>query len=143
MHNIKFGMLALAAGFLFQGVAPQSAQAAPLSNAARSIDRSADAGIVQVRHGGHHFGHGPRFHGPRFHGPRFHGPRFHGSRFYGHRGHFRHRHWGPRFWGPRYWGGPSIYLYSGHRGCYWLKRRAINTGSSYWWRRYNACRFGW
>ena len=133
MHNIKLGMLALAAGFLFQGIAPQSAQAAPLSNAARSIDKSTDAGMVQVRHGGPHFGHGPRFHGPRFHGPRV----------YGHRGHFRHRHWGPRFWGPRYWGGPSIYLYSGHRGCYWLKRRAINTGSSYWWRRYNACRFGW
>jgi hypothetical protein len=24
-------------------------------------------------------------------------------------------------------------------GCYWLKRRAIATGSPYWWDRYNAC----
>lgn len=138
MHNIKFGMLALAAGFLFQGVAPQSAQAAPLSNAARSIDKSADSGLiqvrhrVQVRHRGGHFGHGPRFHGPRFHGPRFHGPRW------GHRGHFRNRYWRPGF----YWG-PTIGIYGGYRGCYWLKRRAIVTGSSYWWRRYNACRSGW
>ncbi len=132
MHNIKFGMLALAAGFLFQGVAPQSAQAAPLSNAARSIDKSADSGLIQVRHRGGHFGHGPRFHGPRFHGPRFHGPRW------GHRGHFRHRYWRPGF----YWG-PTIGIYGGYRGCYWLKRRAIVTGSSYWWRRYNACRSGW
>lgn len=26
--------------------------------------------------------------------------------------------------------------------CYWLKRRAIHTGSPYWWHRYRACR-GW
>jgi hypothetical protein len=24
--------------------------------------------------------------------------------------------------------------------CRWLKRRAIHTGSSYWWSRYHACR---
>lgn len=24
-------------------------------------------------------------------------------------------------------------------GCYWLKRRALATGSIYWWDRYNAC----
>jgi hypothetical protein len=28
-------------------------------------------------------------------------------------------------------------------GCYWLKRRAIYTGSSYWWHRYYACRHGY
>ena len=39
-----------------------------------------------------------------------------------------------------------IYAYSYYNSsyydndCYWLKRRAINTGSPYWWRRYRACR---
>jgi hypothetical protein len=26
--------------------------------------------------------------------------------------------------------------------CYWLKRKAIRTGSRYWWRRYHECRWG-
>ena len=26
--------------------------------------------------------------------------------------------------------------------CYWLRRRALYTGSPYWWRRYYACRYG-
>jgi hypothetical protein len=28
-------------------------------------------------------------------------------------------------------------------GCYWLKVRAMDTGSGYWWSRYRACRHGW
>ena len=28
-------------------------------------------------------------------------------------------------------------------GCRWLRHRAVVTGSSYWWRRYRACRHGW
>ena len=27
-------------------------------------------------------------------------------------------------------------------GCYWLKRKALWTGSRYWWHRYNECRWG-
>jgi len=38
----------------------------------------------------------------------------------------------PAFYGG-YWNGG----YGG--GCGWLYRRAANTGSSYWWSRYNAC----
>jgi hypothetical protein len=39
--------------------------------------------------------------------------------------------------------GPVLYFGTGHNnGCYWLKRRAINTGSRYWWHRYNECRNG-
>ena len=26
-------------------------------------------------------------------------------------------------------------------GCYWLRRRALYTGSPYWWHRYHACRY--
>lgn len=54
-----------------------------------------------------------------------------------HRGHWR---------GSVFYGVPTYGFYdSGHYdggGCYWLKRRAINTGSRYWWRRYRDCR-GW
>jgi hypothetical protein len=62
--------------------------------------------------------------GQRHH--RWHGHRHHGG---------RHRHTGFRFYvGPRhYYGG----------GCAWLRHRAAVTGSSYWWRRYRACRGGW
>jgi hypothetical protein len=27
--------------------------------------------------------------------------------------------------------------------CQWLRRRATETGSSYWWRRYRSCARGW
>ena len=30
-----------------------------------------------------------------------------------------------------------------YSGCEWLRRRALNTGSSYWWRRYRNCRLGY
>ena len=39
--------------------------------------------------------------------------------------------------------GPVLFFgTSVHNDCYWLKRRAINSGSRYWWRRYNECRWG-
>ena len=31
------------------------------------------------------------------------------------------------------------YPYYGYGNCYWLKRRAIITGSRYWWSRYEDC----
>lgn len=43
---------------------------------------------------------------------------------------------------------PRIYIriphrrYYHYRGCGWLKRKAYRTGSRYWWRRYNHCRWG-
>jgi hypothetical protein len=30
-------------------------------------------------------------------------------------------------------------LYGASQSCYWLKVRARNSGSAYWWDRYNAC----
>src|SRR5262245_45483496 len=36
-------------------------------------------------------------------------------------------------------GGPFAYGYYYGDGCYWLKRRALYTGSGYWWDRYYAC----
>jgi hypothetical protein len=48
-----------------------------------------------------------------------------------HRG--RHHSWGPGF-----------YFYDGyyHGDCGWLRRRAEETGSRVWWRRYRQCRAG-
>jgi hypothetical protein len=34
------------------------------------------------------------------------------------------------------------YYYDGG-GCYWLRRRAVATGSPYWWSRYDACLSGY
>lgn len=47
--------------------------------------------------------------------------------FHGHH-HFRHRHFVPLYLGVR--GG----------GCHWMKVRAINLDSAYWWARFHACR---
>jgi hypothetical protein len=38
---------------------------------------------------------------------------------------------------PLIYGG--YYYYDGH--CDWLRRRALATGSLYWWDRYNQCRY--
>jgi hypothetical protein len=50
--------------------------------------------------------------------------------------HFHHRHYG------RYIGSGLVIAgaYGASRSCYWMKVRAINTGSDYWWDRYNECR---
>jgi len=37
----------------------------------------------------------------------------------------------------------GVYPYAYADGCYWLRRRALYTGSPYWWRRYYACRDGY
>jgi hypothetical protein len=42
----------------------------------------------------------------------------------------------------RWFGFGRPYYYGDYGDCGWLRRRAIETGSSYWWRRYRDCR-GW
>jgi hypothetical protein len=43
------------------------------------------------------------------------------------------------------WGGPVFWFYDGYYygDCAWLRRKAIATGSRYWWRRYRLCREGY
>ncbi len=69
-----------------------------------------------------------------------------GRKFSGHFKHhrFAHRHRKFRkFHGFAFYGVPYLYGYRGHGyGCGWLYRRAIVTGSPYWWRRYYWCRDG-
>ena len=44
-------------------------------------------------------------------------------------------------------GGFGLYIAPGFgylpANCSWLRRRALETGSPYWWRRYRACRGGY
>jgi len=51
--------------------------------------------------------------------------------------HFRHHRFHSRFVVPVY---SYAYYDSYDDGCYWLKRRALYTGSAYWWHRYRDCR---
>lgn len=55
------------------------------------------------------------------------------------RGDRRHFHRGKRHvWGP----GIEFWFYDGHYygDCEWLRERATDTGSGYWWTRYQLCR---
>jgi hypothetical protein len=105
---------------------------------------------AEARHGGHGGFHGGGFHGGHdFHGGGFRGGyAFHsGHGFRG--GHGWHGGYGHRWHGyipyrPYIGGGwsaaPSYYYapyYGG--GCGWLYRKAVRTGSAYWWNRYSAC----
>jgi hypothetical protein len=57
----------------------------------------------------------------------------------GGKGHKYGRHHKYRFVGyPLAYYGYSNYGY-GDNSCYWLRRRALDSGSSYWWNRYYAC----
>ena len=58
------------------------------------------------------------------HGKGHHG---HGHRHHGHHGHHRHH------------GHGHYFVSSGYGGCYWMKERARDTGSRYWWNRYKSC----
>lgn len=65
-----------------------------------------------------------------------------GSKFYGRSaGNYGHRHRGNRHFRSFAFYGPAVYGYGD--GCGWLRRRAVETGSPYWWERYQACRGGY
>ncbi len=60
----------------------------------------------------------------------------------------RRGHWNRRRihrYGHRYYWGPGLefWFYDGYYygDCSWLRRRAVVTGSRYWWRRYRLCRY--
>jgi hypothetical protein len=91
----------------------------------RSFSRGGDFGPRGgnfSRRGGRDFAQGGRFHD----GGRFHGRHRHGNRFFV----------GLPFYGYGYY--DDDYGYYGG-GCGWLYRRAVYTGSPYWWRRYELC----
>jgi len=86
-------------------------------------------------HGGHG-GHGGYGHSMGWGGG---GPRFSSVRQFSRPHHvFVHR-----FRHHRRFAVIGVYPYAYGDGCYWLRRRALFTGSPYWWRRYYACRSGY
>jgi hypothetical protein len=89
---------------------------------------------AQARHGGHGPGGGGGW-APRFSSVRHvSGPHHFAFRDF-HRFHrFRHH---------RRFAYVDVYPYAYGDGCYWLRRRALYSGSPYWWRRYYACRHGY
>jgi len=62
-----------------------------------------------------------------------------------HRADFAHRHRHHRHAHRRIFVGvPLAYgAYYYNNGCYWLRERALYTGSPYWWNRYYACLDGY
>ena len=62
--------------------------------------------------------------------------KWHGGKWKGKHGH-KHR----RYYGGYGWYGPvGLYAYDyGYGDCGWLRDRAVLSGSSYWWRRYQQC----
>lgn len=116
MRKSFFTMLALAAGVALSGMTAAPANALPST---KSIATKQQSDVVQVRGGGHgiviRHGGGHRF---------------------GHHHGFRRGIYISPLIGYGYGTG-----YRSHDNCYWLKRKALNTGSRYWWRRYNACRY--
>jgi hypothetical protein len=107
----------------------------------------ADAGSGHGHSGGYS---GHRSSGGAYSAPRFVGPsRNYGSHAYGRNyssfayGHRHHRRFHSRvFIGVPFAYGAYPYYYDGG-GCYWLRRRAVATGSPYWWSRYDACLSGY
>jgi hypothetical protein len=91
-------------------------------------------GHMGAHMGGHFSGGGHwRSHGGMSHG--FVGHRPHFNRSFAFRHHHRHhRHARVFAFAPFY-----DYGYGYADGCYWLRNRAISTGSRYWWSRYRDC----
>ena len=131
MRKRLLSLAAAAALFVIGGQA-QDARAA----AAKVPMIKSDATLVVDVRGHRHYRGGRSFHRNRS----FHRPR-HVSRHRYHRPRYVHRHYHHRRWhrGPRF----GFYIGPSYRGCSWLRHRAVVTGSSYWWRRYRACRAGW
>ena len=93
------------------------------------------------RGGGHGGGHGGggwgggHSHGAHWGGMGVRSHAFSGGPRAAFRHHHHHRHARVFAFAPYYYD----YGYSYGDGCYWLKRRALYTGSRYWWNRYYSC----
>jgi hypothetical protein len=105
----------------------------------------ADAGSGHHHSGGYG---GSRYSGGAYSAPRMGPSRNYGSYTYGRNYSsyaYAHRHHG-RFHRRVFIGVPfayGAYSYYDGGGCYWLRRRAVATGSPYWWSRYDACLSGY
>lgn len=149
---------ALAGALLMTGATTRPAEAIPVAKS----QADADGGVTLARRGGggggfKGFGGGGGFKG--FGGGGFKGFKggggyggggfkfkggyggYHGG--YGKPHHGRRHHRGPRIRYYPYYSYYPYYYYDSYYyddSCAWLRRKALRTGSSYWWRRYERCR---
>ncbi|MGD9667945.1 MAG: hypothetical protein AB7U75_02700 [Hyphomicrobiaceae bacterium] len=130
---LKYAILGVAAaGLMLAHSEPASANAA-MSGATNAPAAHKNV-IVDVRR------RGGGFRGHRGGGHRVHRG---GGRHWGkYRGHRYSRRGHRRYYGGVYFGAPFLYYgYGyGYGNCRWLYRKAVRTGSRYWWRRYYRCR---
>ena len=142
----------LAAGAIAGGLIAFSsmANAAVLAPTGLKSTAEQQSNIIEVRRrgGGHRGFRGRSFGGHRFHGGRSFSHRGYGRRHFSYRGHGGHRRYGRRHGGwPFVYGalpfiGYGAYSYGyGGSSCGWLWRRYQNTGSRYWYRRWEDCRY--
>lgn len=138
------GALALfAAPTPAQAISPANVQIDKQASGVTQVARRGGGGMRGMRGGGMRGMRGPRVGGPRVRGYRGYrgrgvrpGKRYRGPRYYGKRRYYKGRR---RYYGLPYVGyGYYPYYYGG--SCEWLRRKAYQTGSAYWWRRYRACR---
>jgi hypothetical protein len=142
----------MAGALLMAGAAPRSAEALPVSKL--QVDTDNGSGVTLAKRGGrggYRGGGGRGYKGGRSGGMRAFGGGS-GKRFGGRHSGIGKQHFGGR----RHHRGPKIRFRSRSHGylpyyygyynsyyddsCAWLRRRALRTGSSYWWRRYEDCR---
>lgn len=144
-------LAAMTSALMLANAAPASANAAAAG--LKTMPAVAPGALIEVRRGGHGGhggfrafggggGHAFRGGGGGFRHFRGHaGPRLHfgGRRHFGGHRHFGHRH--HRRYRGLYFAAPFItYGAYNYGSCHYLKRKAIRTGSRYWWRRYYRCR---
>jgi hypothetical protein len=108
-----------------------SATAVALVLAASTFD------AAQAHRGGGYRGGGGHFAARSFSGRSFGGPRFIARSNFVRAAPFRHRHVRRGFVGVPLAYGAYGYSYGG--SCRWLRYRALETGSGYWWSRYYDC----
>jgi hypothetical protein len=104
--------------------------------------RSFSGGSSRSFSGGSRSYSGSSYSSGRSYSRTFRGPSL-GSRTYAYNSygnHRHHRHFRGRSFAYGYPYVDGYYAYSD--GCYWLRRRALSTGSSYWWNRYYDCTNG-
>jgi hypothetical protein len=87
-----------------------------------------------VPHGNYAFRDHGRVYGNRRYASNDHDHHGNDHFHHGRHGHFVNGVWVWDWW-PGYYGGD----YYAYNDCWWLRRQALITGSSYWWSRYNAC----
>lgn len=132
--KVKYLASAVLAAGLIGVMTPAPASAVPAAGLSTAVERP--SGITEVARRGHrgvrvHRGHRWRGHGVRSY--RYVRPHVRSYRYV----------YRPRIRPYVYYSRPYVSLRIGGSSCYWLKRKAVYTGSRYWWRRYNACRYGW